>query len=355
MILRASVVCAVALALNLTPLVGRAQTPAKVDDQVLASARAQYDKARKYGQEGKFEEARKLLEETWASYKHWEVAAYLARAELKTGHYRSAAEHSAYALRVIPRDAYPKERDQLETQYLEAKARVATVQLQGVESDAAVLVDGRTRDATLSADPLFFDAGTHEIEVRRSGRPSTKRSLRPEAGSTTTLDMSPETAATPPPTAAPPKSPTDYGSVGSTDYTTSGWKPRTYVVVAEGALALVAAGVGIGFAVKADTLNTDAKNLMTTLKSTSPTPCSVPSSQCTEVASKYDDRDQAATTAKIAIVSAGVLGVATVATLLLWPKSKSGTNTGSRYWALPGAGGGAGAGSTAGITVGGAF
>ncbi len=339
---------------------GGAQGANKTDEATLARAREQYDRARALGQRGKFEEARKILEETWKLKKHWEVGAYLGRAEVKTGRYRSAAEHSAYALRVISSDADPTERRQLEQQYAEAKAQITTVQLRGVEPNAVVAVDGHEREAIFGEDPLFLHPGVHQIEVREEGRPPRQRTMTAEVGTATELDMSAE-AIERIRLAPVPEAPPGGSSHAASDWSTSemgkergaSWRPRTWVVVSEAVVAAVALGVGVGFALRAESLDSDAKKTMSDLRAKAATPCGTPNETCTQVNGMYADRDQSADWAKATLITGGALGLATVATLLLWPRETTTLTAfrraGRSYWLSPSGG------SSTGLTLGGTF
>lgn len=348
---RHSVLYATMFLASLCPLSGRgADPPKQEDDAGLDQARQQYDRARDLAIHGRLEESRKLMEDTWSLKHHWQIACYLGYTELQTGRYRSAAEHTSYGLRLWPRDSDPTQRQSVERVLTDAKTHVAAITLRGLASDSVVTVDGTPRDSLFLLDPVFVDPGSHSIEVRRPNGTGRKRSVTASAGAALELDMTPDPVATSP--ASAPVAVAQPSAVASSTYEppTSGWSPRTWTLVGEGTLAAVALGVGIGFGLHANSLGDDAKTTMASLKSTSSAPCEGSTNpQCRSVADTYEDRKTSAGWANVALVTSGVLGIATVATLLLWPQSTAHPRTGRQYWISPAAG------NSTGLTIGGAF
>ena len=285
---------------------------------------------------GDLEAARKLAEEVWGIKKHWQTAAYLAFVECKANRYRNAAEHAAWSLRHYAKDQ-PDERKITENVYQLATAQVATIHLKGVGQDATVFVDGQPRDRLFLPDPVFVDPGPHTVEVRRADGATKKQTVAAEAGKTMELDVTPgpvakpvaaATASAPPATSTPP--PTAF------ETSSRGWSPRTWTLVAEGGLAAVAVGVGVGFGLRANSLRDDVQSASAALGPSNS--CATRSPQCVDFSAAADDHDTAARWANIGLIAGGVLGVATVATFLLWPKSRANGTSGIRYSITPMAG-----------------
>ena len=95
------------------PEKARGASAAVKDDPSLVRARELYTQARELGEAGKYQEAYKVLQETWSLHKHWVIVGYLAYLELKLGRYRESAEHSMYALRSLDEKAEEKDRREI--------------------------------------------------------------------------------------------------------------------------------------------------------------------------------------------------------------------------------------------------
>ncbi|MEO5729518.1 MAG: hypothetical protein ABI134_34785, partial [Byssovorax sp.] len=68
-------------------------------------ARELYNDGLKAYRAAQWEKARVAFLASWALVQHYQIAANLSDCELKTGHFRDAAEHAAYYAREMPRDA----------------------------------------------------------------------------------------------------------------------------------------------------------------------------------------------------------------------------------------------------------
>ena len=100
-----------------------------------------------------------------------------------------------------------------------------------------------------------------------------------------------------------------------------GWSTRTWIGVTGVGLTAIAAGAGLGFRLKAGSLDREAVDTAAEAQRTvGPAGCSPDLPACQAVRAKYADRDSATSTATVAFVVAGVLGAATIA-VLVWPSS----------------------------------
>ncbi len=344
---RAFILIAAAMTLSLAPAATRAANPpAHEDEATLNRARALFDRALELYSQDRHEEALATVQEAWKLKKYYQIGALLATEELHAKRFADAAQHDAWSLRNYGNE--PQEREFVERIYAQAKAQVTTVTLRGVETHATVLVDNEPRDQMYAPDPVFLDVGPHTIEVRRADGTSKKRTVSAGAGKALELDMSPDPIAKPEVANLPALAPSTT-TAPSYEMNSQAWSPRTWAVVAEGSLTAVALGVGIGFGLRANSLQNDAQASADSLRGTSRFACSNNAASCTTIASSYSDRDDAARFSTIGFVAGGVLGIATLATLLLWPSSHAAPKTGMLYSVSPTVG------SSTGLTLHGAF
>jgi hypothetical protein len=103
--------------------------------------------------------------------------------------------------------------------------------------------------------------------------------------------------------------------------------PRTALAIGAGALAVVSAGVGLGFLTSSNSTVSDAQSL----DSISGGACSARPS-CDDYRAQLDDARSARTVATIGLVSAGVFAAAAVAIYSLWPTQRASAST--RPWTL---------------------
>ena len=295
----------------LTPRVGEAER-----DQ----ARHLYDEAIQYGKRGEYHKAKASLSAAWALLKSWEIAVNLGSAEMRLGQYRDAAEHLAWGIR----DGAAKEGEKYgpllkaKTLLTEAAAHVGQLRLVADEPGASIFVDGDVVGKSPLADPLYLEPGSHVITARPVSHEgaSLKLDIRVQPGDAferylrfsapASVEKTSEGAD---PMSAPTSAPRD-GSF---------FEPRTVVPVTLGGLTAISGGIALAFTIKASAADASATDWAARTGGS----CDVPSAACNGLADARERRNDANRIANVAWVGAGMFGVATLATILFWPKATS--------------------------------
>jgi len=309
--------------------------PVHIGEAERDQARHLYDEAIQYGKRGEYRKAKASLSAAWALLKSWEIAVNLGSAEIRLGLYRDAAEHLAWGIR----DAASKEGDnyaplvKAKTLLTEAAAHVGQVTLLADEPGASIFVDEDVVGKSPLVDPLYLDPGAHVITARPSNadRASLKLEVRVQPGDAlerylrfaatrASAGMARESAEAAP---APPAASHDGGLL----------EPRAVVPIALGGLTAISGGLALAFTIKGSAASASATDWALRTGGN----CDVPTSACSGLADARERRNDANRIANVAWVGAGMFGVATLATLLLWPKSSSSMNT-AKLRVTPGAG-----------------
>jgi PEGA domain len=286
--------------------------------------------------------------EAWKLRKSFDIAANLGQAELKLEQYRDAAEHLRYALDHFPASLGEHARHRLSETFDKARARVAELTLQVTPDGAQLFVDKKPAGAAPLGEPIYLEPGMHEVRAELHGYETEQRAFAVRAGETQslTLALKPASASAPAPTAsappaattAPPSpstsAPPDTPPPGSQEH--HGLAPRTIALITGAGLTAVSLGVGVGFAVKASSANSDAQDALAGLETQfGASPCLNPTpsaaSGCSRVASLRSDRNSANEISTVAFVTSGVFAAATVATFFLWPRRTASSTAALRF------------------------
>jgi hypothetical protein len=300
--------------------------PAHVGEAEREQARHLYDEAIQFGKRGEYRKAKASLSAAWALIRTWEIAVNLGSAEMRLGQYRDAAEHLSWGIR----DGTKKVGEtyaplaKAKTLLAEATAHVGQIKLLADEPGAAIFVDEEVVGRSPLAEPLFLDPGDHiitarpanpertslKLEVRVQPGDALERYLRFSTGSTsdTKADEGVDTART---SAHVPRA--------------NVLEPRNIVPMSLGGLTAVSAGIALAFTIKASAANGAATDWALRTGGN----CDNPSPACTGLADARERRNDANRIANVAWVGAGVFGVATLATVLFWPKASSSTSSAS--------------------------
>jgi hypothetical protein len=287
-------------------------------DEVIKNARKRFQEGVAAADAGNYEAARVAFQQAYALKSHPSVLQNLGQSELRTGRHVEAARHLALFLS----DAgvgTPQEREAVRASLAEAETKAGKLVIDVDVEGAEVTVDGETIGRSPFAAPFYFEPGRRSLRVRRAGYREVSQTQQIAAGRATQVkivmsaDQGDSGVLERPvfPDVAAPLEPQ--------------WPTEKKIVFASGAgLTLVALGVGIGFNMKGDSLQSDAKErLLYVNANAGRTGCSgstMPA--CGELDDLLDRRNQANKIATGAFVAAGVLGTATVVTTLLWPRGK---------------------------------
>ncbi|WP_437690238.1 hypothetical protein [Sorangium sp. So ce176] len=221
------------------------------DDGALAAS--SYKVGVAAAREGRWPDAYAAYLEAWRLKRHFQIAANLARAELKLGKHRDAAEHIAFFLREAEGVSEPDRA--LGRQMLdEAKAHLATLTVVVSRAGATVLVDGVPVGTSPLGREVYVEPGERRLEARLQGETpaQTSAALAPGASQEVELRFAERAAAgavqpgapqrrSPAAPRRPPAAP-DHGASG----------PSTALIAAGGAATVLAAGTAVVLRVFAD-------------------------------------------------------------------------------------------------------
>jgi hypothetical protein len=207
--------------------------------------------------------------QAYALKKHPAVLLNLAQSELRSNHERDAAEHFAIYLREAT-DASAPEREAAQAGLAAAKLVVGEVQV-AADAGGEVFVDGRSQGIAPLPGPIYLDAGTHTLELKKGDRIASQSvTIKPGDSKQARLVLSAEQAA------APGAGPTSTPSAGEypTEPGDAPEPPRarnreSFVhwvttspagVIPAGATVLLGLGAG-GFAIASNAAYSDADDI----------------------------------------------------------------------------------------------
>ncbi len=268
-----------------------------------------------------YERARSAFARALQLERHIEIAAFLAESEMKLGLYREAAEHWEYNL-----ERGGEDREEAMARLAECKKHIAQVSVELEPVGADLFIDGVRSERRNKS--LWLAPGTYALEARQGDRRSPEAKLTVAAGEERNLRLIVPAAisvAAPP---APPK-PTTASFAAPIPAHDDGVQPRTIVVVSGAALTVAALGLGVYSELQARSADSRLQELINQARAERPVGASnvcwrnpempeIPS-QCTEIADKADDTILFQNLRTASFITAGALGVATVATFFLWP------------------------------------
>jgi hypothetical protein len=320
--------------LGRAPVAGAEPTPS---DRVEAdTARDLFRQGRDLYKKNQIAEAHAKFVAAFAVKKHWQIALNLGATELLLGRYREAAEHLTWAERESANAPEDSDIRWLRERMPEALQHVATVHVLA-EAGCQLQIDDDPSRLT-PVDLIFVDPGHHELSVRSAGRKPTYASLELAAGESRQVDLTlpVETAGGSDPAADADR------SAEAVPAETGGMSARTIVAISGGALALVGVGVGLYFTAKADSADSDADRLRSSVTARFGDPnapggptgpgCTVTNDLCSALSNAVYDRATAAEHARAAFVTAGVLAGATVGAWIFWPRNEApSAKTGVRF------------------------
>ncbi|HEY3592706.1 MAG TPA: hypothetical protein VGL13_02490, partial [Polyangiaceae bacterium] len=322
---RLSLALVVAFAAAGSASIAEADTPP--GDRIEAdTARDLFRQGRDLYKKNQIAEAHAKFVAAFAVKKHWQIALNLGATELLLERYREAAEHLSWADRESAGAPEDNDIKWLRAKLPEALGHVATLKIT-VEPGCELHLDDDASRITPIADPIFVDAGHHELSVQAAGRKPTYASIEVTAGESRELDMTLPVQ----PAAAVDSAVGGDSSAGPLPAETSGMDARTVVAISGGALTVVAVGIGLYFTATSDSSNSDAVRLRGQVGQQFGDPnapggatgpgCTVPNNLCAQLSNAVYDRSTAAEHARAAFITAGVLGGATLAAWFLWPRS----------------------------------
>jgi hypothetical protein len=329
-----------------------------------AAAESQTDATRDAGEamrtgvdeyrKGNLERARAAFMRAWRLKQHPAIAASLGDTEMKLGLYREAAAHWTFYLANVPPGRDRSEADQA---LAECRRHVASIGVAVEEAGIPIAVDGQVVGTSPLEVDLWLEPGVHSVSAQSADGRSAAQQVTLKAGDSRAIALVLQRRA---PAAEPVATGAPSGNAVSVPPSTPRVTPNTSasslrvpVAITGSLLTATAIAIGVVYAGKEsgaasdveryerqiDEATTDAHLLATRggcseLAKPRPVACSALSGSVDSVVSSRRMKT-------IAFVGAGVLGVATVMTYLLWPAAEL-TNSDKKVslapWSDPGQG-----------------
>jgi tetratricopeptide (TPR) repeat protein len=300
--IRRTVVCAALGFAWVIPSVCAAETPTaeatSPDDNT--RLRALFRDGVKAFEQGKNEEAVRILREAWAIRQTYDVAACLAQAEIQLKRYRDAAEHLQFGLNHFAPVESEQTLEQMRAAFADVKTRVATLQIKVNRAEAAIQIDDRALGVSPLTVPQFSDAGVHTIQASSNGETASVV-INVQAGSEYPVELRFTTAATKQPAAA---------NVPSTED-----KRSLVPVVVAGTAAVIGTAGLIGFSLAA---SADAETLAHLKDKNGTSGCADGTASAADCGAQLDAARSHDTHKNLAVASAIVGGVGLVAIPIYW-------------------------------------
>jgi hypothetical protein len=321
----------------LAPLLCASPSFADSPSESLKTARRRFQEGVAAVDAGNYEAARVAFQQAYALKPHPSVLRNLGQAELRTGRYLEAARHLSTFLRETTFGS-AADREVVTGSLSQAEAEVAKLFVEVDVAGADISVDGELVGRSPTSDPFYAEPGERMIRIQKDGYEPYSKGQIVEAGRTTQLKIALEprrvpTAAasvsrntgsvdTPAPDASdvPPEGAgaAPFGLVPARD---SHGRARTVALTASGGLALISAGVWLGFGLRGASLERDAEDLRIRIASQhAGSQCWRDEPPCSELRDVSNQRAAANTIALVGGIATGVAGAGFAATLLFWPK-----------------------------------
>src|SRR5260221_8909178 len=267
-----------------------AATPslAEPTQEALKTARRRFQEGVAAVDAGNYEAARIAFQQAYALKPHPSVLRNLGQAELKTGRHLEAARHLATFVRDTTYGT-AAERDAASKSLAQAESQVGKLTIEVDVAGAEVTVDGELAGRTPIVDPFYAESGDRVILIRKEGYEAYERTHLIEPGRTTQLKIKLDWVRVATPAASVSKiagsieaplreiettptasvGPPPAGLVPTPEPKTHG---RTIALAATGGLALVSAGVWLGFGLHGITLQHEADDLLRQVNAANPPP-----------------------------------------------------------------------------------
>jgi tetratricopeptide (TPR) repeat protein len=326
---RLAVAFAWALGLTMAASPAHAHQPAFLTPEEHQKAEDLMAQGKALSRAGKLEEACAAYRAAWAIDPSFRLAANLGDLELKLSHFRDAAEHLAYALRMFPADGKPDLRTSLSHDLGEAKKHVAALMLLPSPDNADVAVDGRGIDWDDAVHEVYVEPGPHDIGATLNGYAPAHQRVDAKAGETlnVTIALAPlpsEPAPLPP---RMPESPAEPAPRRALDAPTG---PNIVLLSAGAATTALGVTIGIAYAMRAGESSGYAASIDNVLRASGGSgACNLPANAnaCATLDTVLRDQSTSSNVAVWSFVGAGAVALGTAA-YGVWPRAR-GTSRGA--------------------------
>jgi len=277
--------------------------------------------------EGKFQDARKALQQVWTIRQSYDVAAILGQVELELKAYRDAAEHLDFALRnLAPRES-AETLANIKTGLASAKQRVGELRITVNEAGVPLTLDEKDLGSSPLPTSIFVEPGSHVVKAHGRFDRVASQTIQAAAGSAyaVELTLAAEKASTPTvpssglgePSLPPPRSEDAHEG------------PSMVPVVVGGSIALVGLGLGVGYRVAASSALDDLQALKEKNGASGCNTGAAASADCDAARSAGESVDfrRNISTASFVVAGAALVGTAMY---WLWPRSAAESAAGRR-------------------------
>jgi len=300
-------------------------------DAASAGASARWKEGAAAFSAGKYEAARVAFLQAYSILPNPALLQNLGEAELRTAHYVEAATHlSEYLDRAVGK---PDDQARARSSLAAALQHVARLVVESNVPAPQVSVDGQpTSDTPTESRPLLLRPGLHTVAVSKPGYESMQKDLELEEGMVTRTKC--ELVALSLHDDLRPKridelsKKRDEAASEKPPASNAGIETRTIAILVAGGLTVVAVGMGTYFELSRAADERRAQELRALLAMSTNTtqggacvrPTSIVAAWCSELDERVNARATVAKSETIAFAAAGVLGAATIATVLFWPR-----------------------------------
>lgn len=325
--------------------------PAPTPEEV-QQAQVRWNEGKAYFDAGNFEAARVAFKQAYTVFPHAAFLQNLGEAELRTGRHVEAARHFTAFLRAGSSGS-PAQRELAKKSLAKASERLGSVVVTTNVDDAEIRVD----DEVVGRSPLgslawYVEPGRHVVIARKDGYLDGSERIDVAIGPPRPVFVRVQrviggTSEPPPEDAKAVVAPQAHGSLAPTttserpsgsaspsaDARRSGMTARTVVLLSGAALTVAGAAVGTVFAIRAANDTTRVENAQSMFSTYLPRyggsrekadeVCGTPVDAslrtfCAELDSDIARQRTDRQVRNIAFIGAGVVGVATLATVFLW-------------------------------------
>ncbi len=316
-----------ALTLTLVLAGGLASSPARADDKATRDAQARFEEGLGRVKAGDFEAARVSFTQAYAVLKKPDILWNLALAEEKSGHLVDALGHFKKVRTAAKND---HDRAGAERHIADLSPQTAHIDV-AAPSGSPLTLDGIGVGMAPLIEPLDVAPGRHHVEVGLAQGTTKSADCDAVLGQVVRVSFlqadavvtpapgsppAPAPAASPAPAPAPEAMP-DTPPPAPASHTF--WDARGITVVTLGGLAVVSAGIGLGFGIASNNDSSTAG----TLRQQNPACLGSTSPGCTQLASTTQSQHTAYVTSEGFWIGSAVLAAGAVATYFLWPRSSS--------------------------------
>lgn len=207
-----------------------------------------------------------------------------------------------------------------------------TVVLPDGIADATLEVNGRTLPSSLFGQPIPRNPGLSTVRVTIPGHEAFLHDLLLAEGDAVVTEVTPQPLPVAPSSMADDEASRHMGDTLASPSAdrSSPRQLRTWILVAEGAMATAGLGVGIGYHLAANAADGRAREARSALVAQGPfanAQCGAPSESartlCADLARSVSDATTRRRIATVGFATAGISAAAFVGTWLLWPSSSS--------------------------------